>query len=72
LRTEKTTLLERQDQVELSVFGRATDLYFGGDMEASIALTGQVAGRITSVRPVREIIWDTVNQYRAVTAGLPA
>jgi enoyl-[acyl-carrier protein] reductase II len=72
LRTEKTTLLERQDQVELSVFGRATDLYFGGDMEASIALTGQVAGRITEVRPVREIIWDTVNQYRAVAAGLPA
>ncbi|MFM2047060.1 MAG: hypothetical protein RL383_1137 [Actinomycetota bacterium] len=72
LRTEKTTLLERQDQVELSVFGRATDLYFGGDMEASIALTGQVAGRITGVRPVREIIWDTVHQYRAVAAGLPA
>lgn len=72
LRTEKTTLLERQDQVELSVFGRATDLYFGGDMEASIALTGQVAGRITGVRPVREIIWDTVHQYRAVAAGLPS
>ncbi|MFM8793454.1 MAG: NAD(P)H-dependent flavin oxidoreductase, partial [Acidimicrobiales bacterium] len=72
LRTEKTTLLERQDQVDLSVFGRATDLYFGGDMEASIALTGQVAGRIDSVRPVREIIWDTVRQYRTVKSGLPA
>jgi enoyl-[acyl-carrier protein] reductase II len=72
LRTEKTTLLEREEQVDLSVFGRATDLYFGGDMEASIALTGQVAGRIDSVRPVRDIIWETVHQYRAVRSGLPA
>jgi enoyl-[acyl-carrier protein] reductase II len=72
LRTEKTTLLEREDQVDLSVFGRATDLYFGGDMEASIALTGQVAGRITDIRPVREIIWGTVSDYRRRTAALPA
>lgn len=72
LRTEKTTRLEREDQVDLSVFGRATDLYFGGDMEASIALTGQVAGRIGEVRPVRDIIWDTVHQYRSVATGLPA
>lgn len=71
LRTEKTTLLEREDQVDLSVFGRATDLYFGGDMEASIALTGQVAGRISDVRPVRDIIWGTVNEYRARTSSLP-
>lgn len=71
LRTEKTTLLEREDQVDLSVFGRATDLYFGGDMEASIALTGQVAGRITDIRPVRDIIWGTVRDYRSRTASLP-
>lgn len=32
------------------------DLYFGGDMEASLANTGQVAGRIESVRPVAEIL----------------
>lgn len=37
------------------------DLYFGGDMEASLANTGQVAGRIDSVKPVAEILramWD--------------
>jgi len=72
LRTEKTTLLEREEQVDLSVFGRATDLYFGGDMEASIALTGQVAGRITDIRPVQEIIWGTVHEYRRIAAGLPS
>ena len=47
-----------------------TDLYFGGDMESSIALTGQVAGRITSVKPVAQIInetmagfWDAIGRF---------
>jgi len=64
LRTGLTTELERQDQVDLSVMGRALDLYFGGDMEASIALTGQVAGRIESIQPVADIIADTVREFR--------
>jgi enoyl-[acyl-carrier protein] reductase II len=37
------------------------DLYFGGNMEASLTNTGQVAGRIESVKPVAEILrgmWD--------------
>ena len=72
LRTERTTLLERQDQVDMSVFGRATDLYFGGDMEAAIALTGQVAGRIDSVEPVRSIVQETIRQFRARLVALSA
>jgi enoyl-[acyl-carrier protein] reductase II len=64
LRTGLTSELEHQDQVDLSVMGRALDLYFGGDMEASIALTGQVAGRIESVEPVANIIADTVREFR--------
>jgi enoyl-[acyl-carrier protein] reductase II len=64
LRTGLTSELEHQDQVDLSVMGRALDLYFGGDMEASIALTGQVAGRIESIEPVADIIADTVREFR--------
>ena len=45
-------------------------LYFGGDMEAAIPLTGQVAGRIKSVRPVADIIADTVAEFRAVVQSL--
>jgi len=57
LRTEKTTLLERDLEANaMAEFRTAKDLYFGGDMEASIALCGQVAGRIDEVRPVKEII----------------
>ena len=34
---------------------QALKLYFGGDMEASIALSGQVCGRINSIEPVADI-----------------
>lgn len=70
LRTERTTRLEHQDHVEMSEMSTALDLYFGGDMEASIALTGQVAGRIQSVVPVRDIIHSTVDEFCARIAEL--
>ncbi len=64
LRTEKTTRLEFDTQTNaMAEFGRALDLYFGGDMEASIALSGQVAGRIDSVRPVAEIIEEVKREF---------
>jgi enoyl-[acyl-carrier protein] reductase II len=64
LRTERTTQLEHEDQVGMEHFARTQDVYFGGDLEAGIALTGQVAGRITDVLPVEEIVWGTVQQFR--------
>ena len=72
LRTERTTRLEHQDHVDMAEFGRALDLYFGGDMEAAIALVGQVTGRIESVRPVADIIADTVAEFRAVAGRVGA
>jgi enoyl-[acyl-carrier protein] reductase II len=57
LRTERTSALEfDHEQNAMALFGNAMELYFGGDMEAAVALSGQVAGRIDSVRPVAEII----------------
>ena len=70
IRTERTSLLEKQDHVPLSEMANAMDLYFGGDMEAAIALTGQVMGRIESVTPVREIIHRTVQDYREAVTRL--
>jgi len=64
LRTERTRRLEREEQVGMDQFGRTQEVYFGGDLEAGIALTGQVAGRIRSVKPVSEIIWETVREFR--------
>src|SRR5262249_9080298 len=76
LRTEKTTRLERelvptyQGPPVMAEFGRAKDLYFGGDMEASIALSGQVAGRIDSVKPVKQIIDETVAEFHETIGRL--
>lgn len=64
LRTERTTRLEREEQVGMDQFARTQEVYFGGDLEAGIALTGQVAGRITEVLPVETIIHETVHQCR--------
>ena len=52
----------------MAEFGKATDLYFGGDMEASIALSGQVAGRIDSIKPVKQVIDETIAEFHAVIA----
>ena len=64
LRTEKTTRLEREpDTNAMTEFSNLQDLYFGGDMESSIALTGQVCGRIDGVKPVAEIIDEIKNGF---------
>jgi enoyl-[acyl-carrier protein] reductase II len=73
LRTEKTTEFEKTPPENImGEFGHALDLYFGGDMEASIALSGQVAGRIDSVKPVSQIIKETVEEFEAVIAEIGA
>jgi enoyl-[acyl-carrier protein] reductase II len=78
LRTQKTARLERelvpdyQGPPVMGEFARAKELYFGGDMEASIALSGQVAGRIDSVKPVKQIIRETVDEFYETVRGLAA
>ncbi len=60
LRTNRTESFEFDNESNaMSLFGNAMDLYFGGDMEAAIALGGQVVGRIDEVRPVADIIEET-------------
>ena len=70
LRTESTNGMEWTPDNVMGAFGRVTDLYFGGDMEASIALTGQVAGRIEEVLPVGDVIRDTITEFHEVVADL--
>jgi enoyl-[acyl-carrier protein] reductase II len=71
LRTEKTTKFEKEPPANIMAeFGNALDLYFGGDMEASIALSGQVAGRIDSIKPVKQIIDETVAEFEETVAML--
>jgi len=64
LRTNKTNALEKEASIDYRAeFANMKDLYFGGDMESSIALTGQVAGRIEAVKPVAQIIEETMMEF---------
>ncbi|MGZ5937912.1 MAG: NAD(P)H-dependent flavin oxidoreductase [Rhizomicrobium sp.] len=69
LRTDKTTRIEKEPPPNIMAeFGKATDLYFGGDMETSIALSGQVAGRIDTIKPVAQVIRETVTEFHDTIA----
>jgi enoyl-[acyl-carrier protein] reductase II len=71
LRTEYTSALEfDRDQNAMARFGNVMDLYFGGDLEVGIALSGQVAGRIDEVRPVAEIIDECARECLETIAEL--
>ena len=71
LRTENTTRLEKEPPPNIMAeLKRAKDLYFGGDMEAAIALTGQVAGRIDTIKPVAQVIAETVAEFHATVGRI--
>ncbi|HUA34627.1 MAG TPA: nitronate monooxygenase [Candidatus Binataceae bacterium] len=71
LRTERTTRLERDPGPNImGQFGNAKALYFGGDMEAAVALSGQVCGRIDSVKPVAQIIRETIDEFCTTVRSL--
>ncbi len=73
LRTARSEALESVSHNVMAEFGdreRLLRLYFGGDLEASIALCGQVAGRIDAVRPVAEILRETADECREILARL--
>ncbi|HXA88754.1 MAG TPA: nitronate monooxygenase, partial [Mycobacterium sp.] len=51
---------------------RVQQLYFDGDLDANVANTGQVAGRIEDLPPAAEIIkqmWAGCREVLAATAG---
>ena len=48
------------------------ELYFGGDMEAAIPLSGQVAGRIDTVKTAQQVVQDTMAEFSEIMQGLAA
>lgn len=72
LRTERTSRIQTEGVENIfGEFAGTQKVYFGGDLEAGIALTGQVAGRIKEVKPIAQIFEETVEEYHRVVAGLP-
>ena len=73
LRTERTSRLQKEGIENIfGEFAGTADVYFGGNLEAGIALTGQVAGRIKEVKPVKQIFDETLKEFGEVTGRLAA
>jgi len=70
LRTGHSEAIDRDRKNAMAELGNVLDIYFGGDMESSIALSGQVAGRIESVRPVAEILASMFEEFVAAADSL--
>jgi enoyl-[acyl-carrier protein] reductase II len=66
LRTECAKEIDRQGGFDRAIFGSVKDVYFGGDMEASLALAGQTVGLIHEVLPVADIIARTVEGFHRI------
>ncbi|MCB9970544.1 MAG: nitronate monooxygenase [Hyphomonas sp.] len=72
LRTDRTIRIQKEGVANIvGEFAGTQQVYFCGDLEAGIALTGQVAGRIKEVKPIAQIFEETVEEYHRVVAGLP-
>jgi enoyl-[acyl-carrier protein] reductase II len=71
LRTERTERVEKDpDNAMAELGGGVREVYFEGNLEAGVALSGQVVGRIDSVKPVAQIIEETVRDYRETVERL--
>jgi enoyl-[acyl-carrier protein] reductase II len=72
LRTGFSEGAERVDRAVIPSIEAVHDLYFGGNLEASFAFSGQVAGRINEVLPVEQILRETVAECETVLREVSA
>ncbi len=71
LRTDRSAGLEFDTSGDhFAQFGDHEAVYFRGDLEAGLALSGEVAGRIESIRPVAEIIDECARECLATIERL--
>ncbi|MGB1118498.1 MAG: NAD(P)H-dependent flavin oxidoreductase [Parvibaculales bacterium] len=70
LKTERTHKIYDEGLMPPDTFKNILDLYFGGDMEASVGLAGQTSGLIDEVKPVAEIIETMVGEFHDITGQM--
>ena len=71
LRTQRTAALEPLGKFNvMENMSGIPQLYFGGDMEAAIPLSGEVCGRIDAVLSARQIIDETIAGFYDCVGGL--
>ncbi len=72
LKTDRSKQLYADGEMPMTTLATVKDLYFGGDMEASVGLAGQSAGLIHQVKPVEDIINETVSEFHRICERMGA
>ena len=70
LRTDFTKKIHEAGVMEMNDMSNIQDLYFGGDMNAAPALSGQSVGLIDEVKSVKDIIDQTVLEFNETCINL--
>ena len=70
IKTDLTKKIDEEGVMDMSALMKIKDLYFGGDMNAAPALSGQSVGLIDKVKSVDEIISTTISEYNEVCKRL--
>ena len=65
LKTNLTRDIDEKGHMDMTALFNIKELYFGGDMEAAPALSGQSAGLINEIKSVKEIIDEIINDFNA-------
>ena len=70
LKTDLTKDIDEKGEMDMTALMNIQDLYFGGDMEAAPALSGQSTGLIDQVKPVKQIIDETIEEFNQICKKL--
>ena len=70
LKTELTNSIDEKGVMDMSAMMNIKDLYFGGDMEAAPALSGQSSGLINEIKPVKQIIDEIIYEFNSTCIKL--
>ena len=70
LKSKLTNRIDEKGKMDMKDFMRIQELYFDGNMEAAPALSGQSVGLIDKIKPVKQIINETIDEFNLVCKKL--
>ena len=70
LKTNLTKDIDEKGEMDIAALMNIKDLYFGGDMEAAPALSGQSTGLISEIKPVKQIITEIIDDFNTTCKSM--
>ncbi|MCF8465864.1 MAG: nitronate monooxygenase [Sneathiella sp.] len=70
LKTERTSKIFEEGLMPADTFKHIQDLYFGGDMEASVGLAGQSASLIKEQKSAADVVDETIKGFWQISSRM--